>query len=117
MYEATAAILTRYCTNPKGDELSIWYPDGTLIVQAHQTIFRVYSGLLSSQSSVFQDMLQFPQPEEADLYEGCPLVKIYDDPVDVYYFLQATHSTCVDITAKPSALLILSKEPLLSAKN
>lgn len=102
---ATASELQRHCTDYEGSHLSFWYPDGNLIIQAQQTIFRIYGGLLSSQSSVFEDMFKFPQPAEGDLYEGCRIVELYDSPVDLYYFLQATHSMYVSISVMGHAFL------------
>ncbi|KAJ6500853.1 hypothetical protein C8R45DRAFT_778123, partial [Mycena sanguinolenta] len=43
---------------------------------------RVYRSALASRSSVFHDMLSFPQPPESDLVEGCPFVKLPDPKVE-----------------------------------
>ncbi|KAJ7718953.1 hypothetical protein DFH07DRAFT_784761 [Mycena maculata] len=48
----------------------LWFEDGSLIIQAGDCQFRVYRGVLAKRSSVFQDMLSFPQPADAELVEG-----------------------------------------------
>ncbi|KAF7300331.1 BTB domain-containing protein [Mycena chlorophos] len=70
---------------------SLWFPDGTLVIRAERTLFRVYAGLLARESPVFADMLAFPQHEtEMERVEGCPVVELYDDSADeVRCFLEA----------------------------
>ncbi|KAK7050721.1 BTB domain-containing protein [Favolaschia claudopus] len=68
---------------------SLWFADGTLVLQAENTIFRVYPGLLATASPVFKDMLAFPQPHDGPKYEGCPLVQLHDSASDVAHFLKA----------------------------
>ncbi|GJE90726.1 hypothetical protein PsYK624_068700 [Phanerochaete sordida] len=70
----------------------LWYPDGTVVLQAGFMRFRVYKGVLSKHSSVFADMFAMPQPVEAGAYEGCPLVVIHDSEEDTRAFLHALHS-------------------------
>ncbi|KAJ6548101.1 hypothetical protein DFH09DRAFT_1366966 [Mycena vulgaris] len=67
----------------------LWFDDGNLIIQAGSSLFRVYRGVLAARSSVFQDMLSFPQPPESDLVEGCPLVRLHDSSAEVTVFLKA----------------------------
>jgi hypothetical protein len=78
-----------------GDELrrceDLWLSDGTLVVRAENTLFRIYTGVLSLASSVFKDMLGVPQPmgSAAETYEGTPLVLLPDTAFDVEHFLKA----------------------------
>lgn len=68
----------------------VWFEDGNLILQTDDALFRVYSGLLAARSSVFRDMLAFPQPPDGNLtHENCPVVRIYDSTKDVHFFLNA----------------------------
>ncbi|KAJ7490868.1 hypothetical protein FB451DRAFT_1349350 [Mycena latifolia] len=67
----------------------LWFEDGNLIIQAGSSLFRVYRGVLAARSSVFQDMLSFPQPPDSELVEGCPLVHMHDSAADVTVFLKA----------------------------
>ncbi|KAJ7242952.1 hypothetical protein C8J57DRAFT_65079 [Mycena rebaudengoi] len=70
-------------------EDGLWFQDATLIIQAEDRLFRVYPGILADKSPVFQDMLAFPQPEDGDTLDGCPLVRLTDSAVEATYFLKA----------------------------
>ncbi|KAK6966446.1 hypothetical protein R3P38DRAFT_3246219 [Favolaschia claudopus] len=70
-------------------EESLWFSDGTLVLQAGNYLFRLSPGILSAKSIVFQDMLAFPQPEDGPMYDGCPLVHLPDPGQDAMYFLKA----------------------------
>lgn len=68
----------------------IWYRDGSIILQAENTQFKVYQGVLEESSSVFEDMFSFPQPPlETELVDGCPIVHLSDPAEEVRYILQA----------------------------
>ena len=62
----------------------LWYDDGTVILIAESTGFRVYRGLLSKHSQVFRDMFSLPQPTATieDTHEGCPVVRLVDDTAE-----------------------------------
>lgn len=78
------------------DEL--WYTDGSLIIQAEQSLFRVSGAVLAAQSTFFRDMSSVPQPDVVPLIEGCPLVYIHDSATDARHFLKAIFdSRCVRI--------------------
>ena len=69
----------------------LWYTDGSIVIEAEDTQFRVYKGILSSQSETFRDMFSIPQPPSAqhELVEGCPVVKVGDTAKDwKYVFLE-----------------------------
>ncbi|KAJ7133820.1 hypothetical protein C8R46DRAFT_1201706 [Mycena filopes] len=67
----------------------LWFNDGTLVLQAGSAAFRVYAALLAERSLVFRDMLQFPQPDDGDSIEGCPVVQLSHDERDLECFLKA----------------------------
>ncbi|KAJ7490874.1 hypothetical protein FB451DRAFT_1079640 [Mycena latifolia] len=71
----------------------LWFEDGNLIIQAGTSQFRVYRGVLAARSPVFHDMLSFPQPPDAELVEGCPLVHLHDAASDVNVFLRAIYDS------------------------
>ncbi|KAJ6470860.1 hypothetical protein C8R45DRAFT_1165462 [Mycena sanguinolenta] len=73
----------------------LWFEEGTLVFQAENSLFRVYSEILSKQSSVFRDMLSFPQPpaEESDIVEGCPRIVLHDKAADVTAFFRAIYDS------------------------
>ncbi|KAF7978940.1 hypothetical protein HWV62_44155 [Athelia sp. TMB] len=69
----------------------IWYDDGNVVLQAENTQFKVYRGILAQSSPVFRDMFAFPQPplEDAQLVDGCPVVHLSDSAKEVRYILRA----------------------------
>jgi len=68
----------------------LWFDDGNLILQAEQSVFKIYRGLLCARSTVFADMFAFPPPQEGNgVVEGCPFVNTYDSAQDMTYFLRA----------------------------
>lgn len=74
----------------------VWYDDGNVVIQAENIAFKVFRGILASNSTVFADMFSVPQPTNAaftgpDTYDSCPLVQIYDTPEDTKHFLKAIH--------------------------
>ena len=79
--------------------VDLWFPDGNLILKAEKSLFRIYSGLLAARSSVFKDMLAFPPPAEGnEMFEGCPIVTVYDSSKDINFFLKAVFdSRCVSL--------------------
>ena len=82
---------TRFCTDPAGELLSLYYHDGTVVLQANTSVFRVYAGQLAGQSTIFRDLFHFGKAEAGEMYDGCPLVHLHDDPLDLWYFLKAVH--------------------------
>ena len=72
----------------------VWYDDGNVVVQAENIVFKVFRGILASNSTVFADMLSVPQPINMtgpDMYDSCPLIQIYGTPEDARHFLKAIH--------------------------
>ncbi|KAF9269481.1 hypothetical protein L218DRAFT_953095 [Marasmius fiardii PR-910] len=82
-----------HSSTPSGSIKSgdVWFEDGTLVIAADNVLFRVYRGILSENSPVFADMVRFPQPQDMEEFEGCPVVRLYDAPSDVIHFLKALH--------------------------
>lgn len=74
----------------------LWYPDGSLVLQAENIIFRVYSGLLAKHSTIFGDMFLVPQPENQETYEGVPFVRMDDSAEDLRWLLLAEQDTRYD---------------------
>ncbi|KAF7295893.1 hypothetical protein HMN09_01133000 [Mycena chlorophos] len=67
----------------------LWFDDGNIVLQAGSAQYRVFRGILARNSAVFQDMLSFPQPPNEELVDGCPLVYLPDNEVEVTPFLKA----------------------------
>ncbi|KAJ7436824.1 hypothetical protein FB451DRAFT_1152933 [Mycena latifolia] len=89
----------------------LWFQDATFIFQAEQRLFRVYSGILAARSSVFRDMLAFPQPEasESDTMDGCPKIVLYDTAAEATVFFRAIFdSRCASLLVfRPPAVLTI----------
>ncbi|KAJ7064278.1 hypothetical protein C8F01DRAFT_1022289 [Mycena amicta] len=98
----------------------LWFPDATLVFQAENTQYRVYAGLLAARSSVFADMLAFPQPADADCdtVDGCPLIVLPDEAHDVTCFFRAIFDSSFFIPpfTPPPALPTLAAILRLSQK-
>jgi hypothetical protein len=75
----------------------LWFEDGNLILKAENSLFRIYTGLLAARSSVFKDMFAFPPPAEGnEIFDGCPIITVYDNAKDMAFFLRAVFdSRCV----------------------
>ena len=70
----------------------LWFNDGSVVVVAESTGFRVHSSLLSRHSTVFRDLFSLPQPiHAAEHVDGCPAVRVSDDAEDMAYFLRAIY--------------------------
>ncbi|KDQ59529.1 hypothetical protein JAAARDRAFT_192038 [Jaapia argillacea MUCL 33604] len=83
---------------PRTDEVvpltphpDLWYDDGSIIVIAQSTMFKVYKGRLSQCSSVFQDMFCLSSSSTQELLDGCPMVHLSDSAQDVTHMLRAIH--------------------------
>ena len=69
----------------------VWFDDGTLILEAGDTHFKVYRGILAANSTVFNDMLVVGSGSGEETVDGCPVVRVYDDATDLKHFLKALH--------------------------
>ncbi|KAJ7061521.1 hypothetical protein C8F01DRAFT_1057447 [Mycena amicta] len=67
----------------------LWFEDGNIILQAGQSQFRLFKGILAARSAVFHDMLSLPQPADEALVQGCAVVELHDDETDAIIFLKA----------------------------
>lgn len=64
-----------------------WLEDGNLILVAGNIGFRVYRGLLATQSEVFRNMVSAAEPAGCDNVDGCPVVSLSDSPENVRHLL------------------------------
>ncbi|KAJ7624295.1 hypothetical protein DFH06DRAFT_1230124 [Mycena polygramma] len=69
----------------------LWFSDDTLVLKAEQKIFRVTKSILAARSSVFRDMIAFPQSEddESEIIDGSPVILLHDAAEEVEAFLRA----------------------------
>ncbi|KAF7297755.1 BTB domain-containing protein [Mycena kentingensis (nom. inval.)] len=67
-----------------------WFDDGSIVLQAESTQFRLPKSLLAKHSVVFRDMLSLPPPpQDEPLIEGCPVVFLPGDKADDWNHLLA----------------------------
>lgn len=69
----------------------IWFDDGSVILQAESTQFRVHRTMLARHSSVFRDIFHGPQPHDESLIEGCPIIPLSDSAEDIRLALIALY--------------------------
>ncbi|EKM49651.1 uncharacterized protein PHACADRAFT_214184 [Phanerochaete carnosa HHB-10118-sp] len=68
----------------------LWFEDGNIVLQAEDTVFKVFKSVLSKHALLFADIFSLPQPsKEQEQYDGCVLVKVHDEPKHMATFLQA----------------------------
>ena len=87
----------RACTPKRHSDF--WFSDGSVVLLAHDTLFRVHKTFLSRHSLVFRDMFTLPQPSTSastivsseDEIDGCPVVDLHDSPNDVSSLLYALY--------------------------
>ncbi|KAJ7468228.1 hypothetical protein B0H11DRAFT_2045972, partial [Mycena galericulata] len=72
---------------------NVWYEDGTVVLQAENTLFRVKQEILAHQSSKFRKVLANlnAQPASEGTYDGCPIVAVEASPRHVEQFLLTIH--------------------------
>ncbi|KAJ7061549.1 hypothetical protein C8F01DRAFT_1137737 [Mycena amicta] len=69
----------------------LWFPDGNIVLQAGDALFKVFLGILAARSPIFHDMMSIPQPhpDASDVIDGCPLVRLADASEETTFFLRA----------------------------
>jgi hypothetical protein len=85
--------------DPRTRHADLWFCDGSVILQADSTLFRVHKSQLSRHSAIFSDMFTLPQPPVMtthatladETYEGCPVVELHDSAEDVANLLLALY--------------------------
>lgn len=86
----------------------VWFEDGDCILQAENTLFKLYSGVLSKYSGFFRTLLTLPQPKhDEEIYEDRPIIRLQGDTASAAtHFLSAlmdlrcvnhNHATICDI--------------------
>ncbi|KAI0259377.1 hypothetical protein BC834DRAFT_906593 [Gloeopeniophorella convolvens] len=77
----------------------LWFCDGSVVLQAECTLFRVHKSQLARRSIIFRDMFTLPQPTVTtahatlaeETYEDCPIVRLHDSAEDVANLLLALY--------------------------
>lgn len=83
----------------------LWFSDGSVVLRAENTLFRVHISQLSRHSAFFRDLFSLPQPmlkrqrstsstvdvDEGMQMEGCPVIVLHDAAQDVGNLLTALY--------------------------
>ncbi|KAF8640996.1 hypothetical protein AX17_000641 [Amanita inopinata Kibby_2008] len=71
----------------------LWFNDGSLVLQAGSSLYRISRSILAARSAVFNDMFHLPlsSPERPGfgVKENVPLILLPDSATDVTHFLRA----------------------------
>jgi len=104
-------------------DLNLWFNDGSIIIVCASSSFRVSESVLSINSLVFKDMFSSSSASSNETVEGCPVVRLTDDPVDMQNFLMMVHyrsfwqdKRSVTLVQLRSALRIASKYQAFSLR-
>ncbi|RDX48933.1 hypothetical protein OH76DRAFT_1483435 [Lentinus brumalis] len=88
------ALLAGSSLGPPGHAVDLehdsefWLEDGNVVLVAKNVGFRVYRGLLTAQSLVFYDMFSATSLRADEQYDGVPIVRLYDSPVDLRHLFR-----------------------------
>lgn len=80
----------------------LWFDDGNVILAVKDTLFKVYRGVLAKASPVFHDMFTMPQPPDAEIMDGCPLIRLEDAVEDMENFLKVLFNGLLCVYPSPS---------------
>ena len=94
---ASTAELAQDSVPQKHD--SFWFSDGSIVLVANSTAFRVHTSILTRHSPVFMNIINLPQAEDAKGIDGCPVVHVSDSADEITCLLHAIYDgrKCVHI--------------------
>ena len=75
-------------------DAELWFDDGSVVVIAQQTAFRVHRGVLSRHSETFSGLFTLPQspdPAAIETLDGCPVVRVPESSHDMKHLLHALY--------------------------
>lgn len=80
---------------PMERDPDLWFGDGSIVVVAQGTGFRVHTSLLSRASPIFRDVFALPRPAadsvNADTVQGAPVIRVSDCAHDMRCMLHAIY--------------------------
>ena len=56
----------------------LWFEDGSIVIAAQATSYRLHRGVLARHCGVFRDMFSVPQGGQSLIAHGCPVVQLHD---------------------------------------
>ncbi|KAF8147475.1 hypothetical protein B0H34DRAFT_668342 [Crassisporium funariophilum] len=70
----------------------LWFPDGSVVLEAENKHFRVHKGVIAAHSSVFKDMFEsLPPAGDEERVEGCAVIHLANPAESVQHFLMAIY--------------------------
>ncbi|KAJ7649952.1 hypothetical protein FB45DRAFT_1050067 [Roridomyces roridus] len=94
----------------------LWHRDGSVVLQAGRTQFRVHWSVLSLDSSFFRDIEALPQPPDEIKVDGCHLIVLADDTAgDLEIVLKALYNPLFS-SEKPLPLSVVASHMRISRK-
>ena len=72
---------------------TLWFDDGSIVLQAEGVRFKVYKGILAANSVIFRDMFAMAQATDRELVEGCTVVHLGDKAEELTFVLEALHDS------------------------
>ncbi|KAF8989952.1 hypothetical protein BDQ17DRAFT_1547388 [Cyathus striatus] len=69
-----------------------WFSDGSVVLGAQGTIFRVHRSILCNHSDAFKGMFDIPPPDMIEQLEGCPYVQLQDEVQDIEAFINVLYN-------------------------
>ncbi|KAI0640938.1 hypothetical protein C8Q79DRAFT_424060 [Trametes meyenii] len=75
-----------------------WFDDGSIVIVARDTAYKVHKSILARHSRVFSDLFSAPQTTADDYVECTPAVHVQDAPSDFSNLLKALYDTPQDST-------------------
>ncbi|KAF8207978.1 hypothetical protein K438DRAFT_1962244 [Mycena galopus ATCC 62051] len=113
----TSDLIVYSSPTPVKRSPDVWFEDGTIILEAECTQFKVFKGILAANSTVFNDMLVVGSiPENNEMVEGCPVVNVFDTALDMKHFLKALHHVGYYDPAETKDFLLIAAILRLSTK-
>ncbi|OJT05755.1 hypothetical protein TRAPUB_3393 [Trametes pubescens] len=73
-----------------------WFDDGSIIVIAEHTAYKIHKSVLARHSEVFNGLFSVPQTSADDHLDGCPVVHLSDSSEDFSTLLKALYDTSRD---------------------
>ncbi|KAF8989031.1 hypothetical protein BDQ17DRAFT_1393350 [Cyathus striatus] len=93
----TNTMQLKRSSSPPSNRSHLWFDDGSVILQAEATLFKVHRTVLSRHSSVFRDMFSVPQPYDEPTLDGCPLVHLSDSASDIAELLEVLYDKSYNV--------------------
>lgn len=74
----------------------LWFSDGSVVLRAESTLFRVHISQLARRSLFFRDLFSLPQPAKDTIgldgtFDDCPLLVLHDSAEDLSNLLKALY--------------------------